>query len=59
MRVEVKLSTYKTKQGLKETWEVWYYEDDGTTTIMSNSEWKCREDAEQDALNKMLDGGFR
>lgn len=56
MRVEVRLSTYKIKQGLKEVWEVWYYEDDGTTTIRSDSSWTCKEDAEQDAFNRMLDG---
>lgn len=58
MRFEIKLSKYKlrTRPGVTDHWEVWFYEDDGTTTIYSSSEWKCREDAEQDAFNKMLDG---
>ncbi len=55
MEIEIKLSTYKTKRGLQETWEVWYH-DKGLITIHSSSEWECREDAEQGAIERMLDG---
>lgn len=52
MEVEIFLNKYYPEP----RWCIWYYDNTGYITMHSNIEWKCKEDAEQVALEEMLDG---
>ncbi len=52
MNVKIFLNEYYTPEP---QWCVWRYHDDGYILMCSKKEWTCKEDAEQFALEEMLE----